>query len=737
MPSRLTRSTPANSPQRPRDTAALARPEQPADERPSGWQPRANGGAAARRPSRPVSLPPSTITTPAAAPAAPVAAAAARAASPLDALKLVRSGDVELVIPVRPGAFDLGVAATARPDTVVRISAHVKDGVVDFTKTSLKFTPPLEVGPLSNDLSEVRLTKDGDVVVDLSWLPDPRLESRLPSRFADLVDVLASGRAMPVKVLGVTVDSVGGSRPGSPAPSGGAGVEPAAASPAGPRRSEPTLLEKLDTARATVSVKNVGFVDGLVPLGELGRVKVGRQSKLELTGTLEQLSLTAHAQFEQLDVAAGGTSVKGSAGTADLAVQWSGNVLGASGAVKASITNLTLATESAVSRRENGDFIELAQGSVQNGSLTLERGAGAAPRASIDLPRFRGTISRGQITVPDGDGTATIRLSRSTVAGSVQVDAGRVLVRGDVELNAELSDFQGPAGGPGVSIASAQLRGTSRVVFDSAAGLKADGSMRLQATLDDKAPTPAAGEQAVRLSAGSLDVTATRLEVGPGGALTVAARGQVDLGLERAEVGQKGVALQLGASRLAGQATLNIADGDVRLTNSSLRLSASVEDGTVKLGDNVSLDLQRGTSVQAALTGVAFGRSGTSMQFGPKTRLDAVLDTGTVRLPDGRALTFKRGASASFQFDRLVVPERGVPEAAGSIALEADLEANQVNLEELARLPGVSLSTAQGVSQRFKFSVGRFDIKRTGEFQVDDLAFSVEARIRRFGGVIR
>ncbi len=665
---------------------------------------------------------------------------AAQAVSPSEALKLVKNGDIDIVMPLGEGDLNMGIKAHVRPNTVMKISAHVKDGVIDFKHTNVKFDPPMDVGPMGNDVSGAQMTSDGRIRIDLNWLPDPKIGSKAPAKLSEFVDYIQNMKSMPVKMLGVKVYNIKTSSSGSSGSTTPTSGNTGTGSTAATGTDMSPVLDKIDASKTTISIKNVSFNDGVVPMGSMGRVQLGADSKLEISGTLNDLTLKGHASLKQLDLDASGTHVKGTTGSADISVNWSGKTLNAQGTVKATLSNFNLTTESAVSRRENGDFIELAKGSIQQGSLTLEQeigsGSTSARSATLDVKKFQGTISNGQITVPDGDGTATIKIAKSTVSGSVHVDGKHILVNGDVELHAELTDFQAPAEGMNLSIASAKIDGKTNVVFDTETGIKANGSVRLQAKLDDKAQKLSTDGQSVTLSDGSLDVTATKLEIGKGGELNVAAKGKIDIGVKNAELGQKGMSMKLGESRISGSATVNIGDGDFKITNSTVKLKASVNDGKVNLGDNISLDVKKGTSVQAALKSVAFGKHGTSMQFGPQTKLDAVLDKGTVRLPNGQPINFKSGTRATFQFDKLVMPDKGIPEASGKISINAALDADQIDLDELVKLPGVSLNKAEGVTQTFKLDIGRFDIKKTGEFNVDDVTFGIEASIKHFGGVI-
>ncbi len=275
---------------------------------------------------------------------------AAQAVSPGEALKLVKNGDVDIAMPLGEGKLKLGgFKVNVRPNTVMKLSAHVKDGVIDFAKTEVKFEPPIDFGPMGNDVAGAKMTADGRIRIDVNWLPDPKIGGKAPAKLSEFVDYVTTMKELPVKMLGVKVSSIPTSSTGAskPATNEAAGV-----------------LEMIDPSKTTISVKNVSFHDGKVPMGNMGSVQLGADSKLELSGTLNNLKLTGRASIQQLDLDASGTHVKGTRGSADISVQWNGDGLKAKGTVTASLKNFNLNTESAISRRENGDFIELAKGSI-------------------------------------------------------------------------------------------------------------------------------------------------------------------------------------------------------------------------------------------------------------------------------------------------------------------------------------------------------------------------------------
>ena len=678
----------------------------------TGWVPRSGFD-----PSRP--------TAGLAGPAAAAAAAAAHALSPQDALKLVKNGDVELTLPVQEGDLVAG-KLHAKANTQIKVSLHVRDGLIDYAKSNAKFDPPLD-GPWGIDVRGVRMENDGRARVDLANLPDPVIGDPSPPKLADFIEQMQRTKSLPVRVWGMKLTSVD-----MPATDGTGWNDLI-------KMGKDPLVNRIKTGEARISVSNLSFVDGAVPIGGVGRAQIGPDSVMKLEGSLDSLTLTGHASLQRLDVDSGGTKIQGGSGSADLKVVWNGKASAGVGDVKAQVTNLNVQAEYAVSRRENGDFIELAQGRLTNGSLSVDQqvGGAGARTVKLDIGRFDGNITNGQITVPDGNGTATVRLSRSKLGGEVHVDDSRILVKGDVQIDARIDNAQTPANEMGsFDLNKVHVSGTSKVNIDSSKGLKLDGNMRVEADVAKGSLSVNAGHEAGRITGGHVDVRATSLEYSKDGQLGLKGRATVDVGLKDVDIGEKVVKLDHGTGRMTGSADISLRNGQVDLSKGTLRLAMAVEDGRVKLGDNVDLDLKKGSTMDVALQAAAFGNK-TMLDFGPKTRIEATLDGGTIALPTGEPLKFKDGAKATFQFDRLLLPEKGIPEAQGSISIDASVEAGQIDPGSLGQLPGVTITHIEGVDQHLKLDVGRFSVQRDGAFSVEDLRFGVEAQVRRFGGVVR
>lgn len=593
--------------------------------------------------------------------------------TPSQVMKGIRSGDVSVEVPVKAGEL---AGMTVAPGTTARMALSVKDGNVDFARSRMVFHPPMS-GPLGTRVSEIQMRSDGRAEVDIPGLPNALIGHEAPANVGAFMEKLQSSNSIPVKVLGITVADLRG---GSGA--GGSG-------------------SPVDLGQARVSAKNVTFQDGALALGNAGRMRFGPDSKLELSGTLRQLEMKGRVSLRDMDLVAGGTRLSGAEGTADISASWSAsgpvgrNGLPSSGTLSARLDNLSFHAESTVSRRPNGDFIELAKGKVEGGSITLRQGiqngqSSGPADASISLGRFEGTVRRAQLTVPDGTGTAQLALRDSKLSGSVKIDDDYVRFAGDISLDGTLSDYDtGPsARGNGAHVDSAALKGQAKVTLDTREGVQLSG------------------------------------------------RAAVDVQAQGVDLGQRGLSIQDATAHVSGTADVKLDASGFSLGNGDLKLSASARDGKVALGNDITLDLKAGTTVDAAIQKVVFGPRSVALDVSA-ARVEAELDGGQVRMPGGSALQFKDGAKLAFTLDRLSVPAEGTPSASGKMSLVADLGAQEIDRASLARVPGLNLTSAQGVGQQLRVNVGRFDLQSTGRYEVRDLSVGIEARVDRLTGVIR
>ena len=642
----------------------------------------------------------------------------ATAINPTEALKLIRNGDVDLKIPVKAGEILPGMLKASK-DSMVHLSMHVKDGNIDFQNSKMTFDPPM-TGPLGTVIRGVDMTDDGRAEVDVKYLPNATIGKPASAKLTDFIDQLGSAESLPVKMLGITIKKIP--------------VSPSGAPPIDLK----ALASHIDVAHAKISVSNVTFQNGQIPFGTAGSARLGPESKVSIEGTLGDLTLTGHAQLQDLNLSANGTMIKGGKGTADIAVRLKADA-SLKGSVETRITNLQLQADYAVSHRANGDYLELARGSMKDASVTVteEIGVpGAKPNTHLSIGTFEGTVNAGRVTIPDGDGTAHVTLGRTAVKGAVEVNGKHVMLSGDVDLVAQVDQYDSPGASANFKMTGVKLQGKAHASFDSDKGVDVNGNVHLTSSVESGKVTTGALKSTVLTGTIDADVTKFSLGAGVDGWLDIRGTTTVDFGFQNLDLKTtSGIALQGGAGKVTGKGDLRITNGGIEIANSKLRIKGAVEDGSIALGQNIKLDIKKGSTIDAVLTRAIFGA--TSEFDMTNMKVDATLDGGTVAIPGSQVLKFKDGAKVKFALDRLQVSkEGGTPKASGSIELQASIASKQIDLAALTTMPGISLNPLEGVDQTFKVKLGRFTIDKDGTFDVGNMSFGLDATVRHFGGRI-
>jgi hypothetical protein len=240
-------------------------------------------------------------------------------------------------------------------------------------------------------------------------------------------------------------------------------------------------------------------------------------------------------------------------------------------------------------------------------------------------------------------------------------------------------------------------------------------------------------------SGSQVDLAASELQVTKDKGVQVTGRGNVDLRLDHLQLGRGGVQFTGDTADLRGSADVSIdSHTGVQLSHGNLSLDAALSDGRVQIGQGIDLHFKTGTQLHTALSQAAFGHDGSQVEMKPGTRIDAVLQDGKVALPGGQTLDIKDGARVSFQFQGLEFDKNGYPQATGSMSLDMDLAAGQVDAKSLA---AIGLTPLKGVRQHITLNLGTFTINKDGTFQVGDphvpgsgLTASIQAQIESFGG---
>ncbi|MBI5546169.1 MAG: hypothetical protein HY901_19945 [Deltaproteobacteria bacterium] len=389
---------------------------------------------------------PEAVQASSAAQLAGVDAPAATTFSPLQVAKKLKDGSLDLTIPLEGKVKAAGVTVLHVPNgTQLRLKAEVKDGqlVPDHTRVTVEG----RAGALWMKLKGAYLDENNTVRLDIEGLPNfpvPKL-GELPLDVDTLIDRLAPGHGSSPKSAHNLV-------------------------------SDPMDLVKLD--RTALSIQDAAFKEGAIVLPG-GSIDVDDTTRLSVKGGLQGGTVSGKVQLKNLEFAQDGVAIKGE-GSAELKVDFKRER--GSAKVHTELSNVSLATDYAVKKRANGDYIQLAKGQLEGGSLragaevTLD--AQGRPKGmklgevKLDITHFKGEVSGARVTVPDADGTAQVELGRSSVEGGVKIDGKRIELKAQVdELDVALRDFAAKQKGAAAKLEDARFVGRGKVELSTQKGL--------------------------------------------------------------------------------------------------------------------------------------------------------------------------------------------------------------------------------------------------------------------------
>lgn len=699
---------------------------------------------------------------------------------PIEVARRVENGTLELEIPVE-GTLGSGYweSADFAKGTKLSVTAKVENGKLVPGAVKAKFSSSGD-GPLWVTARGAYIDGDNTLRYDLGGMHDFVVKGmeKMPTDVAGFVDRL-TGRS--------TAGAGGGGRSGA-----GSGASTGNAS-----SGSDGQLKAFKFPEARIEIRDAQFKSGTLPLPG-GNVDVKPGTTFSLSGTMQQATLTGRVDFNALEMAQDGVALKAGAGSADLRVDYSSR--GDRAEVKTALDNLSLDLKYAVTKRANGDYIHLAQGTTSgasfHGTTNLHLDAHGLPdrvaagEVTLDVPRFKGQIEGARVTVPDADGTAQIELGRSAVEGEIRADKQRILVRGRVaELDATLRGFQVKSNTAAADIDYARLKGAGRVDFGSDSGLAIDARVSAvdlrgrefkgagRGFAVDTGATHLTGQGQIKFqSSGELAVTGdlhldSALKSGdfdgqaigvPGqmqlaggsrvvadvnefrfnkdGKLVVRGKGGIDFKLDNFDGGIGPVRTE-GSARLYGGGDFSLDTEKGVTLPPRMALDVDVRDGAIESSDGkVKLDFARGSKVNLRVTALNLGEQGTLQKFelGRGTHLVGNLDRGTVVLPGlAQPLVLGEGSSVDFQIDQVVAERGGAGSVQGRLKLDARVDMRQLDLNALARLGGVQLERIDDVSGRLKLDIDRVRLGSNGAFAFDDADISIDARLGAVTGSYR
>ncbi len=452
-----------------------------------------------------------------------------------EAAKHIRNGTLHLDVPVN-GTVGKGLfgSATMEPGTVLSLDLVVKEGQIVPSETHASFSKPghavlgtkvlgVHFGPADgvkawaerehNAMADTRLGHALGMTHEAVEADDSlRIDATVAGALG--IDPLLPGfDHLPLDV-GALVNRFKGK--------GGT--------------ASPDALKAFDLLGATISVKDATFKPGTFSIPG-GSINVGKDTKLSVSGTLNNARITGHVNLTAVDIAQPGVALKGGPGSADLIIDYKGSE------VTTTLDNLTVDTQYAVEKRENGDYLDLATGHVSNGKLTMtvptqlqvslatatamlpkllpaqriaaqkEIDAATAKgqadvivqpdwatgdnadelnrqiqsdmekqiraRTTLSVSNFNGNFEGGRMTVVDAKKhQTTVELGRGQVDGEVHIDPSSIQVKGKI-TNADLAirGLKAAAAVGSATIDYGRLTGTGTVDFSSNGSLSVDADV--------------------------------------------------------------------------------------------------------------------------------------------------------------------------------------------------------------------------------------------------------------------
>jgi hypothetical protein len=245
-------------------------------------------------------------------------------------------------------------------------------------------------------------------------------------------------------------------------------------------------LSAIKFADAQVDIKDAHFKPGRMELPG-GALDISENTRLSLTGSLKNATLSGRVEFNSLEVQQDAVALKAGKGAADLRVQF--NTQGDKVNINTTLSKLNLQTEYAVEKRANGDYIQLAQGQVKGGMLSMfasatldEKGAPKDIKTAdvrLSIPSFSGTMMGGRVTVPSDKGNSVYEFGRAKVNGEVFVDRSNIRFQGEIEeFDAVARGVKASAGKASVDVEYAHLKGSGKVAFSNQDGLSLDARVK-------------------------------------------------------------------------------------------------------------------------------------------------------------------------------------------------------------------------------------------------------------------
>lgn len=317
------------------------------------------------------------------------------ASSPVEALKLLKDGDVRVSVPMHGAIHALGTTVVKFPQgTRLDLSLAVRDGkvVAKDTKATLSGgATAIGVKVLGVHLDEkMRLHADLKVAGRAFSVPVPGV--KVPGNMTQLAELAALKKSAP--------------------PTSGSSID---------------VTDFVDLAHAQLDVSNATFRKGTIKVPG-GSLELAEGSKLSFHGTPVRGELTGSVKLNAVNLTREDVALKGSGGRADLRLSYRRE--GDKALVDGALLNLAMSTNYVVRKAANGDYVSLGAGKMSGGSVSLNTevalDANGLPKlssgtlmpsdASVNVPSYIGELKAARMT---SDENGAVMLGASHVEGAV------------------------------------------------------------------------------------------------------------------------------------------------------------------------------------------------------------------------------------------------------------------------------------------------------------------------------
>lgn len=366
-------------------------------------------------------------------------------AQPVDALRLLKSGEMKVEVPLSGALHAAGIDVLKfPPGSKLDLSLGVKDGKIVAGDT--------------------RATLSGGVKALGVEVTGMHVDANLRIH----ADLKIAGRAVSVPLPGVQVPpdmehlADLASRSGKKPSSSRSGFDPKNLFDLG--------HAQLDVSNATFSAGKVGLPGGSIDLAE--------GSKLSFHGTPMAGSLTGSVGMSHVQLTQDSLAMAGRDARADLSVNWHRE--GNAGVVDSSLANLSMTSDYVVRKDgKTGDYVSLGQGKVSGANFAVKADvavdanglpvSGAKPKVddiNVSVRSFSGDLKAARVTSPMADKPGVAQLGHSHVDGAVSfsTQAGLTLKGKVDQVDAELSGVHLEQKGQKLNLEHARLQGQAGTV---------------------------------------------------------------------------------------------------------------------------------------------------------------------------------------------------------------------------------------------------------------------------------